>query len=158
MKRKTNIKLELSDNERTNLRKNKIKKSELLEYASDELAVLLNVSDVRAKEIYALADFQQIPSIGIEFAKDLVFLGYYSIEELNGESGAELTDHYEKKKGYKTDPCVEDQFRLVVDFAKNKDYSKKWWYFTNERKEYRTKIGYPKDRPKTNWTEALNVE
>ena len=138
MKSKTNIKLELSDNERTNLRKNKIKKSEILEYASDELAVLLNVSDVRAKEIYALADFQQIPSIGIEFAKDLVFLGYYSIEELNEKSGAELTDHYEKKKGYKTDPCVEDQFRLAVDFAKNKDYSKKWWNFTNERKEYRT--------------------
>ena len=138
MKRKTNIKLELSDNERTNLRKNKIKKSAILEYASDELSVLLNVSDVRAK--------------------DLVFLGYYSIEELNGKSGVELTDHYEKKKGYKTDPCVEDQFRLAVDFAKNKDYSKKWWNFTNERKEYRTKIGYPKDRPKINWTEALNVE
>lgn len=153
MKRKTNIKLELSDNERTNLRKSKIKKSEILKYASDELAVLLNVSDVRAKEIYALADFQQIPSIGIEFAKDLVFLGYYSVEKLNGKSGAELTDQYEKKKGYKTDPCVEDQFRLAVDFAKNKDYSKKWWNFTNERKEYRTKIGYPKDRPKINWTE-----
>jgi len=158
MKSKTNIKLELSDNERTNLRKNKIKKSEILEYASDELAVLLKVSDLRAKEIYALADFQQIPSIGIEFAKDLVFLGYYSIEELNGKNGAELTDIYEKKKGYKIDPCVEDQFRLAVDFAKNKDYSKKWWDFTNDRKEYRIKEGYPKDRPKTNWTEALNLE
>lgn len=157
MKSKTNIKLELSEIERKNLRKNKIKKSEILEYASDELAVLLNVSEVRAKEIFALVDFQQIPSIGIEFAKDLVFLGYYSVEELNGKSGAELTDHYEKRKGYKTDPCVEDQFRLVVDFAKNRDYSKKWWDFTNDRKEYRTKIGYPKDRPKINWTEALNV-
>jgi Pathogenicity locus len=157
MKSKTNIKLELSNNERTNLRKNKIKKSEILEYASDELAVLLNVSELRAKEIYALADFQQIPSIGIEFAKDLIFLGYYRVEELKGKSGAELTDHYEKKKGYKTDPCVEDQFRLAVDFAKYKDYSKKWWDFTNDRKEYRTKIGYPKDRPKINWTEKLNV-
>lgn len=157
MKSKTNIKLELSDTERKNLRKNKIKKSEILEYASDELAVLLNVSEARAKEIYALADFQQIPSIGIEFAKDLVFLGYFSVEELNGKSGAELTDHYEKKKGYKTDPCVEDQFRLAVDFAKNRDYSKKWWDFTNDRKKYRIEIGYPKDRPKINWTEVLNV-
>jgi Pathogenicity locus len=153
MKGKANIKLELSDNERTNLRKNKIKKSEILEYASDELAGLLNVSELRAKEIYALADFQQIPSIGIEFAKDLIFLGYYRVEELNGKNGAELTDNYEKKKGFKTDPCVEDQFRLAVNFAKHKDYSKNWWDFTNERKEYRTKIGYPNDRPKINRTE-----
>lgn len=157
MKSKTNIKLELSNDERTNLRKNKIKKSDILDYASDELSVLLNVSELRAKEIYALADFQQISSIGIEFAKDLIFLGYYRIEELKEKNGAELTDQYEKKKGYKTDSCVEDQFRLVVDFAKYKDYSKKWWDFTNERKEYRTKIGYPKDRPKINWTEKLNV-
>lgn len=156
MKSKTNIKLELSDYEKTNLRKSKIKISEILEYASDEIAVLLNVSVLRAKEIYALADFQQIPSIGIEFAKDLIFLGHYSVGELNDKNGAELTDHFEKKKGYKTDPCVEDQFRLAVDFAKNKDYSKRWWDFTNERKEYRTKVGYPKDRPKKNWTEELN--
>lgn len=150
MKSKTNIKLELSDIERKNLRKNKIKKSDILEYASDELAVLLNVSDVRAKEIYALADFQQIPTIGIEFAKDLIFLGYYSVEELYGKSGADLTDKYEKKKGFKTDPCVEDQFRLVVDFAKNEDYSKKWWDYTNDRKKYRNEFGYPLDRPKKN--------
>ncbi len=158
MKSKTNIKLGLSNNERANLRKNKIKKSEILEHASDELAVLLKVSELRAKEIYALADFQQIPSIGIEFAKDLIFLGYYRVEELKGKSGAELTDHYEKKKGYQIDPCVEDQFRLAVDFAEYKDNSKKWWDFTNDRKEYRTNIGYPKDRTKINWTEKLNVK
>jgi len=157
MKSKTSIKLELSDTERKNLRRNKIKKSEILEYASDELAVLLNIREIRAKEIYAFADFQRIPSIGIEFAKDLVFLGYYSVEELNGKSGANLTDHYEKKKGYKTDPCVEDQFRLAVDFAKNEDYSKKWWDFTNDRKKYRSEFGYPLDRPEINWTEVLNI-
>ncbi len=51
------IKLDLSDNERANLRKNKIKIAEISEYAYDELSVLLNVSELRAKEIYALADF-----------------------------------------------------------------------------------------------------
>jgi len=157
MKSKTNIKLELSEIERQNLRKNKIKKSDILEYACDEIAVLLNISEIRAKEIYALADFQRIPSIGIEFAKDLVFLGYYSVEELNGKRGADLTDNYENRKGYKTDPCVEDQFRLVVDFAKNGDYSKNWWDFTNDRKKYRNEFGYPTDRPEKKWTEVLNV-
>ena len=158
MKIKTNINLELSETERKNLRNNKIIKSEILEYASDEIAVLLNITEARVREIYALADFQRIPSIGIEFAKDLVFLGYYSVKELIGKNGADLTDRFEKKKGYKTDPCVEDQFRLVVDFAKNEDYSKRWWDFTNERKKYRDEYGYPIDRPKKNWTEALNMD
>ncbi len=60
----------------------------------------------------------------------------------------------EKKKGYRTDPCVEDQFRLAVYFAKTKDYTKKWWNFTLERKQYREKFGYPKDRPELNWYEV----
>lgn len=154
MKSKTNIQLDLSDSERKNLRKNKIKKTDILDFASDELEELLNVSEARAKEIYALADFQQIPSIGIKFAKDLVYLGYHSVEELKGKNGAKLTDQYEKKKGFKTDPCVEDQFRLVVDFSKNRNFSKNWWDFTSKRKKYRNDHGYPKDRPKKNWTEV----
>lgn len=73
MMSKTNIKLELCDDERKNLRKNKIKKSEFLEYAYNELAILLNVPKDRVKEVYLFAYFQQIQSIGIEFTKDLVF-------------------------------------------------------------------------------------
>lgn len=153
MKTKTNIKLELSDVERKNLRKHKIKIAEILDYAPDELAELLGVTEDRAKELWALADFQRIPSIGIAFAKDMVFLGYYSVASVRGEDGATLTDRYERKKGYWTDPCVEDQFRLLVDFAQSGDYSKRWWDFTAERKQYRSKFGYPENRPTTSWTE-----
>ncbi len=145
--------MELSDSERKSMRAHKVKKSEILNYASDELELLLGVSESRAKEIHALADFQQIPSVGIQFAKDLVFLGYYSIEDLKGKNGAELTNNYEKKKGFRTDPCVEDQFRLAVDFALNRNYARNWWDFTSERKKYRSEYGYPLDRPKLNWTE-----
>lgn len=154
MKPKTNIKLDLSDEERRSLRKNKIKKSQLLEYSPEELSIKLKVSKRRARELYALADFQRIPSIGIEFAKDLIFLGYHSVNDLRGRKGAELLDLYETKKGYKTDPCVEDQFRLAVDFAESTDYSKRWWDFTKERKQYRIEHGYPEDRPVKNWTEV----
>ena len=154
MKSKTNIQLDLSDSERKNLRKNKVKKTDILDFASDELEELLNVSEARAKEIYALADYQQIPSIGIKFAKDLLYLGYHSVEELKGKNGAKLTNEYEKKKGFRTDPCVEDQFRLVVDFSENRDFSKNWCDFTSERKKYRNDNGYPNDRPKKNWTEV----
>lgn len=153
MKSKSNIQLELSASERKQLRANKVKKADILDFAYDELEIILGVSEKRAKEIYALADFQQIPSIGIKFARDLIFLGYYKIEDLKGKNGAELTNEYEKLKGFSTDPCVEDQFRLAVDFAENRNFSKNWWDFTGERKEFRNEFGYPNDRPKKKWTE-----
>ena len=151
MKSKKNIKLNLTNSERANLRKNKIKISEILGYAIDELEVILDVPLDRAIEIYALADFQRIPSIGIRFAEDLIFMGYYSVNELRTKDGAQLTNDYEKKKGYRIDCCVEDQFRLAVHFSKTNDYSKTWWDFTTERKEYRSTFGYPSDRPIINW-------
>jgi hypothetical protein len=117
MKNKTSIRLPLTDVERANLRKNKIKIANILDFATDELEVLLNATPERAKEIYALAEFQTVPSVGIKFAEDLVCLGYYSLNELKEKDGAKLTDEYEQKKGYWVDPCVEDQFRLVVNFA-----------------------------------------
>ncbi len=154
---KNNRNLELSDEERKKFRTNKIRKSSVLEYSPGELEQLLGLSKERAKEIYALADFQQIPSIGLKFAKDLLFLGYFSVDELVGKDGAKLTDEYERKKGYRIDPCVEDQFRLAVDFAKNRDFTKQWWDFTAERKKYRKEKGYPKERPMKNWTEAYGI-
>ncbi|WP_378173406.1 helix-hairpin-helix domain-containing protein [Aquimarina sp. SS2-1] len=155
MKTKTNIQLNLSTSERASLRKNKIKISEVLNYAPDELEIILNVSSGRAKEICALADFQRIPSIGIKFAEDLIFLGYYTITELKGQNGAVLTNQYEYKKGYRIDACVEDQFRLAVHFANTYDYTKRWWDFTKERKKYRNDVGFPKNRPKLNWHEVV---
>lgn len=144
-------KLPLTDLERANLRKNKVKLSQMLDYAADELEVILDAHPERARELYALAEFQTIPSIGIKFAEDLVFLGYYSISELKGQDGAKLTDDYELKKGFWIDSCVEDQFRLAVHYANTGDASRTWWSFTQERKEFRAKNGYPADRPKTCW-------
>lgn len=158
MKNKTNIKLPLTDIEKANLRKHKIKIANILDFATDELEVLLNATTERAKEIYALAEFQTVPSIGIKFAEDLVFLGYYSLKELKEKDGAKLTDDYEKKLGYWVDPCVEDQFRLVVNYANTNDTTKTWWNFTEERKKFRTDNGYPISRPKKAWFETLGYE
>ena len=153
MKNKTNIKLPLTAVEKANLRKNKIKIADILDFAIDELEVLLNATSERAKEIHALAEFQTVPSIGIKFAEDLVFLGYYSLNELKQKDGAKLTDEYEQKKGYWIDPCVEDQFRLIVNFANTNDTKKTWWDFTAERKKFRAENGYPKSRPQKAWFE-----
>jgi hypothetical protein len=158
MKNKSNIKLPLTDNEKVNLRKNKIKIANILDFASDELEVLLNATTERAKEIYALAEFQTVPSVGIKFAEDLVFLGYFSLNELKQKDGAKLTDEYEQKKGYWIDPCVEDQFRLVINFANTNDQKKAWWDFTEERKKYRFQNGYPASRPKIAWHESIEFK
>ena len=158
MKNKINIKLPLTDREKANLRKNKIKIANILDFATDELEVLLQVTTKRAKEIVALAEFQTVQSIGIKFAEDLVFLGYYSVSELKNKDGAKLTDQYERKKGFWTDPCVEDQFRLVVHFANTNDTTKMWWNFTEERKKYRLENGYPANRPEKAWHETLEYE
>ncbi len=157
MKNKLNIKLPLTDFEKTNLKKSKVKIMDIFNYASDELEVILNSTPERAKEIYALAEFQTIPTIGLKFAEDLVFLGYYSFDELKNKDGAKLTDEYEQKKGYWIDPCVEDQFRLVVNFANTRDATKTWWDFTAERKQYRIEKGYPASRPKKAWHETIKT-
>lgn len=158
MKNNTNIKLPLIAIEKANLRKNKINMVNIPDFAADELGVLLNVSIKRAKEIHALAEFQTVPSVGIKFAEDLVSLGYYSLNQLKNKDGATLTDEYEQKKGYWVDPCVEDQFRLVVYFANTKDRTKTWWDFTEERKKFRTENGYPKSRPQQAWHETADYK
>lgn len=158
MKSKKKIKLPLTDIEKASLRKYKIKIANILDFAADELEVLLNTTTERANKIYALAEFQTVPSVGIKFDEDIVFLGYYSLKELKEKDGAELTDEYEKKLGYWVDPCVEDQFRLVVNFANTNDSTKRWWDFTKERKWFRTNNGYPKSRPQKAWFETLGYE
>ena len=146
--------LPLTDLEKASLKRSKVKFSEVLNYAPDELEILLNATPERAREIHALAEFQTVPSIGIKFAEDLVFMGYYSIDELKNKDGAQLTDEYELKKGFRVDSCVEDQFRLAVYFAQTKDATKTWWNFTSERKKYRLENGYPASRPEKVWYEA----
>lgn len=155
MKSKINIKLNLVDAERKRLRQHKVKIADIPGLSISELEEILQVPTERARELYALADFQRIPTVGIRFAEDLICIGYYSVHELAGKDGATLTDEYEKKKGYRIDSCVEDQFRLAVHFAQTNDTSKKWWDFTAERKSFREAHGYPADRPSVNWHEVL---
>jgi hypothetical protein len=155
MKVKKNIKLPLTTVEKLSLRQHKVKIIDIANYTADEVEVLIHATPARAKEIFALAQFQTVPSIGIKFAEDLIFLGYYTLHDLKNKDGALLTNDYEQKKGFWIDPCVEDQFRLVVNFAKTNDSTKSWWHFTEERKKYRSENGYPKNRPQKAWHETL---
>src|SRR6202035_1645195 len=98
------IKLNLSESEKISLRKNGLNQSRLKEFAADELAVLLNSGANRAKEVAALIIFQTIPSIGPKFARDLISIGYRTIDELAGKDAPGLLDELERKQGFWTDP------------------------------------------------------
>jgi len=157
MKTKNNIKIPLTEMEKAALKKHRIPVGKILDFDIGELELLLDISPERAAEIFALATFQTVPSIGIKFAEDLVFLGYHSFEALRNKDGAQLTDEFEMKKGCWIDPCVEDQFRLVVHFANTYDASKNWWDFTEERKKFRLENGYPDSRPQLSWHETIKL-
>ena len=147
------IKLDLLPVERKFMRANKIKIRDLVNYQVAELQLLLDVPAIRAMEIRALVEFQCISSIGIKFARDLISLGYYSLDELKEKDGAKLLDELELSTGTWIDPCVEDQCRLVVHYANERDDKLNWWDFTEERKRYRMDNGYPADRSKKAWFE-----
>jgi AraC-like DNA-binding protein len=150
--------LEVTPAELKKLRALKIKKSEIHLHKIDVLQKLLGTSKIRAMELFALSEFQSLPSIGIRFAHDLIGMGYYSLHDLKRKDGARLTDQYEWQKGVWVDPCVEDQFRLVVHFANHPNSKLNWWNFSPERKAFREKNGYPSTRPKKPWFESPHYQ
>jgi len=146
--------LEASISEKKILRASKIKLKEIHHLSLEELQKLLNTSRIRAMELRALSEFQSIPSIGIRFAHDLISLGLYSLADVKGKDPAKLLDRFEQQLGVWIDPCVEDQFRLVVHYANHPGKPANWWDFTNERKAFRQQYGYPPGRPKKAWHES----
>lgn len=150
----SNTKLPLTDGEKAKLRKAKVKIRELHTFEREHIAEMLDVSLERAKILKGLADFQSVPSIGSKLAEKLVFeLGIFSLSEIKEKNGAKLFDELEQKLGVWTDSCVEDQIRRVIHFANNPESNKQWFDFTEERKTYRDKVGFPENRPIMAWYE-----
>jgi hypothetical protein len=152
MKKKVDFRL--STEEKQTLTAQKVTLKLLQDYAPDEITAILKASPTRARELNALAEFQSIPSLGINFAEELISQGYYSLEQLKGKTAVELFDAFEQHCGTWADPCVEDSYRLLVHYSENRDDSKRWWHFTAERKAYREQYGFPANRPKKPWYES----
>lgn len=148
---KKTINYRLTDAEKQSLKTKKVNQKRLQDYAPDKIAALLNASPPRVKELQALAEFQNIPSLGINFAEELINQGYYSLEQPKGRSAVELFNAFERHCGAWADPCVEDSYRLLVHYIENHSDSKRWWNFTAERKAYRQEFGFPADRPEKPW-------
>lgn len=154
MQAKKSIKLPLTDAEKKQLRAHKLKIQDLSSQSAEDIAHLLQVPAARAMELHALIVFQSIPSLGIKFAQDMVDMGFRSLQQLKDKQGPALLDQHEKLVGYRTDPCVEDQFWLAVHVASTGDLGKTWWDFTPLRKAFRAEHGYPADRPVKDWVAA----
>jgi len=150
---KKTINYQLTAAEKQTLKTRKVSQKMLQDYAPDEISALLGASPWRAKELQALAEFQSIPSLGINFANELISQGYGSLEQLKGKTAVELFDAFERHCGAWADPCVEDSYRLLVHYIENRDDTKRWWHFTAERKAYREKFGFPANRPVKPWYE-----
>ncbi|MFS0783035.1 helix-hairpin-helix domain-containing protein [Bacillus sp. 1P06AnD] len=141
-------KLPLEPEEKAKMRSAGVRLKELYGIPVEGLVDLLDISPVRAQRLKSLAIFQNIPSIGIRFAENLVdILEIYGLEDLKDKDPADLFDRLEKGCGYRIDPCVEDQFRCAVNYANDQTSQKKWHDFTEKRKRFREEFGYPKTRP-----------
>src|SRR5699024_3825208 len=146
--------LPLTNKEKQQLRASKLKLKDIAHLDVVSLSQYLKSSFERANAIRELAIFQSVPSIGPKVAQRVVDLGYYSLEEIKDEYGADLINRLEQLYGCWQDPCLEDCFRCIVHHANNLDDAKNWFDFSEERKKYRQQHGYPKTRPKLAWYES----
>lgn len=82
-----------------------------------------------------MGDLRMVPGIGAKKEKELIELGYGSLEELKNADPDELYVKACLKEGWQLDKCVLYAFRCAVAFAKdpapNPD-NYRWWYFCDE--------------------------
>lgn len=144
-------KLPLTAEEKNNLRAWKVNEIAHMEIA--QLSQCLQSSWERAQYLHGLAQFQMVPSIGPKVAQRIVQMGYYSLQDVRNEDGADLINRLEACIGYWEDPCLEDSFRCIVYHANHPDSYKSWFDFSSERKKFREQNGYPDTRPAIPWYE-----
>ncbi|MED5017404.1 helix-hairpin-helix domain-containing protein [Paenibacillus chibensis] len=150
-------KLPLIPVEKARLRSSKIRLNEIAGLDVLDLAAKLAATPERASYLRALAQFQAVPSIGPRVADRVAALGYRSLEELMPLTGPDLLEQLENHFGFWEDPCLEDALWCMVHHANHPDSERCWFDFTEARKAFREKYGYPETRPKTAWHEVKST-
>jgi len=115
--RSSSPKLHLTNDERVRLRRCRIRIQDIPHINATELSNVLGSTLERAQSLCALALFQTVPSIGPRAAQWVLDLGYYSLDEIKQETGADLINRLEEHYGYWMDPRVEDALRCIVYHA-----------------------------------------
>lgn len=131
-------KLDLDADERVALRRAGVKASDVAHIGAREFARRVDgaLSPKRCAEIFALADFQQLGSVGLETARDFVLLGFERVEDLVGRDPVELYERLSQLTGARQDPCVEDVVRCAIAQAEDPRLPpdlRDWWKWTSVR-------------------------
>lgn len=85
-----------------------------------------------------MSELRKIPGVGKETEKDLMALGYTTIESLRGADPEEMYVRECAMRGVKVDICQLYVYRCVVYFAEteNPEPEKcRWWYWKNHKLE-----------------------
>lgn len=85
-----------------------------------------------------MSDLRNVPGIGAKKEKDLVELGYDSLEALKSADPDELYIQACAKQGVQLDKCVLYAFRCAVAYANDPapdPTQYRWWYFCDKDKK-----------------------
>jgi len=88
-------------------------------------------------------EFLTIPGVGKNLSKDLVDLGYQTINELKGENPETMYQNLITLRREHIDRCVLYVFRCAVYFASNSVYEPellKWWNWKDGKYKYNRRL------------------
>ncbi len=83
-----------------------------------------------------MSDLRSIPGVGKETEKDLIMLGYTTVDSLKGANPEEIYERDCIMQGERIDRCQLYVYRCAVYFAEteNPDPEKlKWWYWKDKQ-------------------------
>lgn len=83
-----------------------------------------------------MTELRKIPGVGKETEKDLLALGYSTIESLSGADPEELYLRECAMKGVMVDRCQLYVYRCVVYYCSTEDPEPekcKWWYWKDKK-------------------------
>jgi len=82
-----------------------------------------------------MGELREIPGVGEATEKDLIALGYTTIESLIGANPEEMYERDCIMRGFRVDRCQLYVYRCAVYYAENEvhDAEKlKWWYWKDK--------------------------
>ena len=81
-------------------------------------------------------NLQTIPGVGKSLSRDLIDLGYHSVEELKSEDPESMYQSLIDLRGQHIDRCVLYVFRCAVYYADKETHDKellKWWNWKDSK-------------------------
>lgn len=82
-----------------------------------------------------MSELKKIPNVGKQTEKDLLAMGYATIESLKGKTGEQLYEEECALRGFTLDRCQQYLLRAVAYFVNTPEpdpQKLKWWYWKDE--------------------------